>query len=234
MIDFDTYPSYNPYRPLALVVPPATLQQGADVYALQWGINAIVGSKLDTDGVLGSRTANGIHALQQRLGVTDDGVAGGQTQRAMILWLLGRAAGGLADSQKVRLVGKGQAEHEASMLIGNYSAKRDDADAPLGWSYDAGCCQMNTAHTDPALGFQPKFAVSSLVDHLRTAYVRYENKALYRGGTQTDRRRWALAAGAWNAPYWANWLAGVKPDAVPNDAQRATLEDYMAACIVYL
>lgn len=231
MIDFNKYPTYDKYRPLYWRRPPAQLQVGADVFALQHAINSIMGSALKTDGALGEKTDAGIGALQAKLGLVVDKHAGPKTQTAICLTLLAGLASSTTETYRIC---RGQLEHESSYRVGNYSAKRQDPKATLGWSYDAGAAQLNTALVSPEVGFNPREAIGRQVIHLEDHFMAYADTSKYRGTDHSQRRRWLLAAGSWNAPAWTNWLAGVKPDDEPDADQRATLEAYMSDVTIYL
>src|SRR6476619_4732797 len=81
-MDFTKYPAYSRYRSLYDRVP---MMVGFDVYALQLGINAVLGTTLKSDGTLGPKTGAKIWEVQHRLGETEDGKAGQLTQRALAL-----------------------------------------------------------------------------------------------------------------------------------------------------
>lgn len=209
---FDGYPTYDRYRTLRLTEP---MQRGADVYALQAAINHVAETALALDGILGQRTSRAIFLVQGQLGLAIDGKAGGLTQRGLAL----RIVSGATDVP-FNLV-KGQLEHESGYRLGNYSPKRTDG------SYDAGVAQRNTAYTSPRDGFHPVKSIVALEANTRHYYDLYAS-------IEDERRRWGVAAGAWNAPAFANYLAEVKPWAVPGPTALATFEAYIASVTAYL
>lgn len=219
---FTSYPIYSPYRTLALTTPA---QRGEDVYALQKAINAIALSGLIPDGELGPHTASALLKAQRKVGVADDGKAGVITQRAFALRILKKK---LVDVDLVPRLTEGQLQHESSFLLGNYSPER----GPM--NFDAGVAQLNSTHHRLRDAFDPVHAIGLLVDTTRGAYARYSAKAKFRGSDHSERRRWALAAGAWNAPAYANWLAGVQPWAEPGPSALQTFEAYMRDVTIYL
>jgi hypothetical protein len=220
-MDFTKYPRYNPYRVLVDRVP---MMIGCDVYALQLGINAILGTSLKSDGTLGPKTGAQIWNVQHRLGETEDGKAGMLTQRALALEVTALNNPGTVPAELVY----GQLEHESSFILGNYSAKRPNS------SYDAGVCQMNTEHHPADEAFNPAQAIPYLIAHTKNAYDAFHDKSLFRGDDHSDKRRWILAAGAWNAPAFAHYLAGVKPWAVPGATALELFNEYLADVSIYL
>jgi hypothetical protein len=220
---FSAFPTYNPYETLAFQTPRI---RGEHVYALQHAINAVARTDLTTDGVLGPRTAGGIVAAQNVVDVEMDGKAGVVTQRALAL-RIARERVRQSNAVPVPLL-KGQLQHESSFLLGNYSPARMDG------SYDAGVAQVNTAHQRPEDAFNPVWAIGRLVSNTLEAYLRFQDRTLYRGDDHSEARRWELAAGAWNAPAFANYLAGVKPWAVPSAAALDLFENYMSSVTIYL
>lgn len=208
---FTTFPSYSRYRPLKLTDP---LLRGEDVYSLQTALNALTEVVLTTDGILGQQTANAIVRLQKHLGIKADGVAGPGTQGEICREL----TAGFSVPHELMF---GQVSFECGRIIGNYSPVRPDG------SYDAGIAQRNTAHTPARDGFNAPASVETLAASTRVHYD------LFRG--LSERRRWELAAGAWNAPAYACWIAreegasGVSKarTAKPGPTARATLEAYI-------
>jgi len=185
---FSAYPTHNRYRPLRLLDPPLS---GPDVYALQLALNYVGQFKvpLSADGVLGPKTAKAIVGVQRKLGLEPvDGIAGPATQRALALRICKQEKSALPAG----LPG-GQVGFESGFFVGNYSPLRDDG------SYDAGLCQRNTRYVSAEDGFDPVESVKALVGRTEEHY------ALFVG--LPERRRWELAAGAWNAPAIACWYA---------------------------
>ena len=220
---FTAYPTYNRYRTLKLASP---LQRGEDVYALQTALSALGHSPGTHDGILGKLTKAAIVAAQEGLYITADGLAGPQTQTMICRHLANQA------SQRERLptgLLYGQISHESSCRVGNYSPARGDG------SYDAGVAQRNTAHTPAREGFTVPDSIEKLAADLRKHYGLYN-------GVMPTRRRWELAAGAWNAPAYASYIAReegatgvrVSSTAKPSANARAALEAYMDSATAYL
>lgn len=221
MIDFTQFPSYSNYRTLHRTYP---FQVGYDIYALQVALNAVMGSTLALDGVLGELTADVIPRFQRAAKIEEDGLAGGLTQRKLALWI--------ADRENSRRVPKtlirGQIEHESSFRLGCYSPRRSDG------SYDAGVVQRNTAHTPPAAGFQPVHSIIAYLGAVRAAYTLYE-------GVEGPTRRWGLAGMSWNCPAYSAWIANEEGASVPrsetahpSDSARAAAEAYAASVTAYM
>ena len=222
MVDFTAFPTYPLYRTLRRVEP---LQRGYDVYALQVALNAVMGSTLALDGILGEMTQDVIPRFQKAAKIDQDGLAGGLTQKKLALWIAARE-----NAQKVPMtLIRGQIEHESSFRLGCYSPLRSDG------SYDAGVVQRNTAHTPAAAGFQPVNSIIAYLGAVGGAYARYE-------GVEPLTRRWGLAAMSWNCPAFANYIAReegaskVAPNttARPSDAARVLAEAYAASVTAYM
>jgi hypothetical protein len=212
---FNRRPSYSPYRTLRLSSP---MMVGEDIYALQTALAALSHDPGPLDGIFGRATERAVRAAQTDLFVRVDGLAGGDTQLAICRHLA------YVVTENWRLPSGllfGQISHESSCRVGNYSGARPDG------SYDAGVTQRNTAHTSARAAFTVPDSMGALGKLLR------EHFDLYAGVPQ--RRRWELAAGAWNAPAYANYIAreegakGVpaRTTARPGVTARATLERYI-------
>lgn len=214
---FDTYPSYWRYRTLRLIDPP---MQGEDVYALQIGLNAVRDFTVPVvpDGILGLKTSKAIVAVQKFLKIVADGYAGQQTQRAIAL-RIGKAA--KKEFPLPAGLPGGQIGHESSFLLGNYSPQRSDG------SYDAGVVQRNISYHDPMDAFDPVSSIRLLCSHVFNNYQKYSS-------VENEKRRWELAVGSWNAPYYTNYLAGVKPYAIPGPTALQKLEEYIASATAYM
>jgi hypothetical protein len=211
---FTAYPSYNPYRNMRFVRD--RLMRGEDVYALQIAVKAVGAGDLAIDGIFGQQTKARVRSAQEILGLYVDGVAGPLTQRALALRFLAR------HEHMPYLLGLGQLTHESGCLLGNYSAKRADG------SYDAGVAQRNTNYTDPRLGFNPVESISALTLSFEHHYVLFDESDI------SEDRRLALAAGAWNAPAFACYYAGVRPWAVPSPAAADAFQHYLDSITAYL
>jgi hypothetical protein len=220
---FTAYPTYNRYRTLELKTP---MLRGEDVYALQTALNELGFHAGTADGILGSQTDSAIRGAQGNLGVLTDGKAGPLTQRAMALKLCER----VGTVQRVPFLAlKGQLQLESGFILGNYSPQRADG------TYDAGVAQRNTKFTPPVQGFDAIDSIDELGSIVRKHYDLFV-------GIPTDRRRWALAQGAWNAPAYACALA-MEEGATkvtrsmilhPSTAQRETFEEYVSNVSTYL
>jgi hypothetical protein len=217
VLDFTAYPTHARYRTLKLSDPRQT---GLDVYALQNAL-ADLGDHANPgplDGILGPQTAKAIRAAQEGMFITVDGLAGGGTQTALARHLAARVDYRLRLPAGLLL---GQLMTESGCRLGNYSPRRPDG------TYDAGVAQRNTQFTPPRDGFTVLASIDALGVRLRTYYDRFAGVA--------GRRRWELAAGSWNAPAFASYIAreegatGVKTSETlrPSDTARATLEAYM-------
>ncbi len=219
---FTEYPEYDRYRTLRLTGPQ---QRGADVFALQTALLACDFSPGSNDGILGVMTAKAISVAQEELGLTVDGLAGGRTQEA-----LGRVIEAVETVQYRLAKGllRGQLEHESGWRLGNYSAARDDG------SYDAGVAQRNTNFVSAQIAFDVPKSIEALASNTRKFYDKFAGVS--------NSRRWRLAAGSWNAPAFACYLAlhegatqvKVSETTKPGNAARALLEAYMVSATAYL
>lgn len=197
------------WRALRLTNP---VQRGWDVVALQTGLLGVQMQlpKWGPDGFLGEETSKATYLYQERRGLVEDGIAGGATQRAIALQIAARFT---QEFQIIRGLIPGQLEYESSLILGNHSVLRSDG------TRDCGVTQRNSAHTPIEQGFNTFESIKTLARHLRTYYERYRDWGV------PSRRAWELAAGAWNAPAWADKLA---KDLPITDAQRAHIEAYIA------
>lgn len=220
---FKAYPTYSPYRSLYYGIP---LVASEDVYALQTALNELGFKAGETDGLLGTKTDLAIRGAQAQLGLIRDGKAGPLTQRELALDIAER----VADTENVPFLAfKGQLQRESGYFLGNYSPLRDDG------TYDAGVGQRNTKFTSPSLGFDAQDSIAALGSVVRQYYDRFV-------GLKDDRRRWALAQGAWNAPAFACWIAKsegalkvtTNETLKPSPTQRDTFEAYVADVSLYL
>lgn len=220
---FSAYPTHNPYRPLRLADPPLS---GPDVYSLQLALNHVGEFKrpLAADGALGPKTAKAIEGVQRKLGLDPvDGIAGPATQRALAL----RICKELKSALPPGLPG-GQVGFESGFFFGNYSPLREDG------TYDAGLCQRNTRYVPAEQGFDPVESVQALVGRTEEHY------ALFVG--LPERRRWELAAGAWNSPAYSCWYAKaegatqvkVSQTLKPSAAAAQAFANYIAHACAYL
>lgn len=219
---FETVPTYDRYRTLRRTAP---MMRGEDVYALQTGLHALGYNPGTADGILGDQTAAAIRAAQSGLGVTVDGLAGGGTQTAIAKKAADRAR--VLYSLPVGLA-FGQIMHESSCRLGNYSPARSDG------TYDAGVAQRNTKLTPAKNGFDVPTSVDALGARARQYFNKFAGLPL--------KRRWELAAGAWNAPAYACWIAknegatkvATAETAKPSEASRAKLEEYMQSVTAFM
>jgi len=213
---FTSYPSYQRYRTLLLTTP---MMSGEDVYALQTALKAIGVDPMGFDGVLGPNTAKAIKLAQGAMWILSDGLAGPTTQIRLCDKIAVRETNMQRLPQGLLM---GHLSHESSCRLGNYSPLRDDN------TYDAGVAQRNTAHTEPKDGFNVPVSISALASNERKYFDKFV-------GLENMRRRWELAAGAWNAPAYASYIAReegatqvkVSETAKPGPTARAALELYM-------
>jgi hypothetical protein len=220
---FTTYPSYAVYRSLRLTNP---MMRGEDVFALQTALNALGINAGTEDGILGQTTSAAIKAAQKRFFLSVDGIAGGNTQKALALAISDKLSIEFGVPTSAMW---GQLEHESSFRLGNYSPQRPDG------SYDAGVAQRNTAHTPPPDGFTVPDSIEALVRNSRKHYDLF-------AGVVDKHRRWALAQGAWNAPAFACYLAreeGAKQvtsgmTRKPTPIQLKTFETYVSDVSIHL
>jgi peptidoglycan hydrolase-like protein with peptidoglycan-binding domain len=219
---FDSFPSYDRYRTLRLASP---IMKGEDVFALQTALKFIGNDPGTTDGVFGAATDRAVRAAQTFYEIVVDGLAGGTTQT----WLCRSLAAHFSAKHnlpKGLLIG--QITHESGCRVGNYSPQRADS------TYDAGVAQRNTAHTPARDGFNAPPSIDALGINERKYYDKY-------AGVKDVRRRWMLAAGAWNAPAYASFIANEEGAHVPRNeiatvgpTARFTLERYMTAATLLL
>lgn len=227
---FTAYPTYNPYRVLYDRTDDGLpLLRGEDVYALQCALNKIVRADLVLDGILGPATGAAIWNVQAALGVAHDGRAGSATQRAIALHLVILA--GVQKGSALFRLAKGAIQQESLYILGNYSPIR-----PTG-TFDAGVVQRNSQFHSLRDAFNPVDSINLWVLTTQDAHSRYANKDLFRDTNYAYpdwKRRWKLAAGAWNAPYFANFYAGVLPSVTPGAAAEVAFLNYVESVGVYL
>lgn len=221
---FTTYPTYFRYRTLGLTNP---MMRGEDVYALQTALEECGYPCGAPDGILGPITAKRITEFQAEMRLVSDGLAGGATQRALALDIARRSAAAAVIPYAAM---RGQIELESGYRLGNYSPQRPDN------NYDAGVTQRNTKFTSPPDGFDAQKSIDALAANTRKHYD------LFAGLNANDRRRWALAQGAWNAPAFACFIArelGAQKVTIgmtlkPTTEQRETFEAYVTNVSIYL
>lgn len=221
---FTSYPKYDFNRTLELKSPA---MRGEDVFALQKALTAGGYGALEPDGIHGPATDKVVRKAQTERLLLVDGKAGPATQKALALVLAHQTA----NATKCRYDAiMGQIEWEsAGYRLGAYSELRDDG------TFDAGITQRNTAHTPAREGFDPELSVTKLGVEVRKHYDLFQ-------GVRSERRRWQLAQGAWNAPAYACYIAkeegATKVTAGmtkrPSAAARQALEDYMTHVSKYL
>jgi hypothetical protein len=201
--------------------------EGEDVYALQTALLAYDCDPQGIDGKFGPGTRSAVLRAQNKLvgiGVVD-GIAGGLTQRGIVRALC------LDVNKKYSLplgLMFGHVSLESGCWVGNYSPQRDNG------SYDAGVAQRNTEHTPARDGFDTNKSLDALGTNERKYFDLYK-------GIEQERRRWELAAGAWNAPAYASYIARQEGSSVaasltakPGATARDTLERYMKLATTYL
>ena len=220
---FTSYPTYFRYRTLQLVDP---LMRGEDVYALQTALNELSFPCGYADGILGVLTGQAIKDAQRKYELVVDGKAGPTTQKTIAIKLASAVARAFGIPPEAN---RGQIEHESGYVLGNYSPLRSDN------TYDAGVAQRNTKYTDPKEGFDVGSSLGALSASTRKYYDLF-------AGVAPDRRRWALAQGAWNAPAFACYIAReegatkVTSGMVlrPGAEARRTFETYVSVVSQYL
>jgi hypothetical protein len=186
---FTRYPSYNYFRTLRLQKPVLT---GEDVYALQLALRERTGADLRIDGSLGTKTEEAIVEAQGLMTIEVDGLAGQETQTRLAQYIV--ATNEKNHSPRVpRSLAKGTIHTESGGLLGAFSPQRNNG------SYDAGIVQRNTELTDPRHGFDPIESLQVYVSRTRLYWTEFDGLSLV--------RRWALAAGSWNAPAFACFIA---------------------------
>jgi hypothetical protein len=239
---FTAYPTYPHYRALTDRTPNP-LMHGEDAYGLQLGITAVIrdGTTLEPDGIVGRRTGAAIWEIQQEIdGLIPDGKAGQKTQAAIAEAILVAQTPQQPDLYRLEV---GQLEHESSFWLGNYSEQHPIrpgvTPAVPGGDFDAGVAQRNSEFTPLKQAFNPVLSIAALVENTRRYYTRFSDKSRFRGSDHSELRRWKLAAGAWNAWAYANWLAGFSDSSArdPNkdgSTALAKFEAYMTDVSVYL
>jgi hypothetical protein len=222
---FSAYPTYNPYRTLYVTTPH---QKGEDVFALQTALEEAGFDLPDfgADGDLGKETGDAILRAQAAYGLSPDGKAGAKTQTALAnaIGVKVREKYGVAPGALY-----GQIQTESGFFLGNYSPLRADG------TFDAGVVQRNTKYTDPRGGFDVADSLDALAERIMLYYGKFK-------GVSTDKRRWALAQGTWNAPAFACYIAreegatGVTAGETlrPSSDARTKLEAYMASANAYV
>ncbi len=117
---------------------------------------------------------------------------------------------------------QGQVESESSYLVGNYTEPYENS------TRDLGLVMLHKAVTEEncRVAFDGPARVAQLANFLRTRHDLYYGQI----GAKTHRRAWELAAGAWNAPAWADTLARggtLKPE------QLTHITEYIGRVTVY-
>jgi len=215
---FDGIPSYYKYRTLKLAADPL---EGEDVYALQVCLGYVNESPIVADGVYGPKTDAAVRSAQTLVGLISDGKVGTLTWHAFANRLVVAA-------RKRHLIAAGLlygiVEHESGFRGGMYSDIRSDG------TFDAGMCQRNSKYHRLQDAFNPVLSVELLASTVKTNYDDYVTA----DNNLSELRCWGLAAGSWNAPYYANYLAGVEPSAKPGELARQKLEEYIDDVTTYL
>lgn len=207
------------------------MMRGEDVFALQTALVALGFDTKGVDGIFGDGTKGAVLAAQKALNITVDGLAGGGTQNAITRRLSNQVR--TKHDLPLGLV-YGQTMHESSSRLGNYSPEHS-ANVEGGPYFDAGVAQLNVRFTPIKDAFDVPKSIERLGKHLRDHYDLF-------AGVPSAQRRWELAAGAWNAPAWAKWIArqegasGVPTNQTskPTDAALQTLEAYMQSATAFM
>jgi len=221
-MDFSRYPDYPHYRAMRVTEP---MTVGYDVFALQSALADLGFSVGSIDGYFGAQTKSAVFNAQADFQITEDGIAGLETQRRICQRMFTPLR------QKYDLpynLLHGQVEHESSFWLGNYTPLYSNG------SYDAGVTQRNTAHTSASLGFNVPDSLDALANNVAKYFDKFE-------GVVNLRRRWQLAQGSWNAPAYACYIANEEGANVPRNQTakpsadaRKKIEAYMAAVSTYL
>lgn len=222
---FDTFPTYDRYRTLEMKTPAL---RGEDVYALQTALNELSFGAGTPDGIYGPMTDRAVREAQQTLKLVVDGKAGGATQKALALTIASQVSTVNRGRPPYSAL-LGQLEHESGFRLGIYSPLRPDN------TYDAGVTQRNTKFTSPQIGFDTKKSILALAEVVRDHHDLFT-------GVLSERRRWALAQGAWNAPAFACYIAREEGATKvttgmtlrPSLIARTTFEDYVTKVSKYL
>lgn len=205
---------------------------GWDVRAVQRELIAL-GHQLPrfgADGHYGEETVTAVTNYQKRKRLFVDGWAGPKTQQTLTLdvWWPIQAGYGIPPG-----LGRGQLGWESGLLPGNHSPARkqpDPARFPFkpdvnGHYFDNGVSQMASEYHNYEEAYHPQVALTYYAKRITAAHARYRQV-----GHVTDARRlWELAAGSWNRPAHANWLAGIRDGSAsePDADEREWLEFYI-------
>lgn len=216
------------------------VMRGWDVFALQTGLNKYTKDpKIEEDGIFGPRTLTAVTRFQKNRDLVADGIAGGQTQLAII-------RGILPDITKLYHLPqggiKGAVENESGNWLGNHTERYAND------SYDLGVIQIN--NIAKGVGYEQAFDALWALDFfgqtIRKAFDAYSTRSqarlarLQARGISDDylseRRRWELAWGSWNRPAHTAWLAGeTDSNSVrPTDTQLTWIEGYIDRVTVYI
>lgn len=204
---------------------------GWDVKALQRALVALDHDlpRFGADGHYGDETVAAVGSYQREKKLEADGWAGPVTMRAAALELWWPVQDSYAMPPGL---GRGQLGHESGLLFGNHSpARQQSRDMPNdpdenGNYFDNGIAQMASEYHSYETAYDPAEALCFYAKTITDYYKKYK-----RVGKITDERRlWELAAGAWNRPAHANWLAGIRDTTAvkPTDAQITWLEGYIS------
>jgi hypothetical protein len=221
---FTEHPTYNPYRNIKFVKGQPLSPASEDVFAIQTGLLGD-GYEIATDGVFGSESERVVKQFQKDFKLTEDGIPGQETQRKIAVNLITDATN-LHGLEHLLLYG--QIAHECGFFLGNYTPVYENG------SWDSGAAQENSKVHPVRVAFTTPTAINDCASSCKAHYMKFE-------GVAGVKRRWALAAGAWNRPAYAGYIAdeeGAKVPrseiAQPSDAARATLEAYMKSVTAYV
>lgn len=197
MLNFQLASGAYDYRPLKLD------NRGWDVYALQTALNGM-GHLLNLDGVFWFDTERSVKLWQEGRGLVVDGIAGILTQRSLAL-VNGEGAR-MRAILPIKLL-MGQIEKESGYELGNHTAPYKDG------SRDLGVAQRNDKQQ--RITYDQAFHVPNSLEVLsqtvRLRHDRYLSAPLREGFKRvSNERAWHLAAGSWNRPAHAAYLAGMR------------------------
>lgn len=176
---------------------------GWDVYALQTLLNDSLEGvivPLALDGVLGDKTAVAIWTYQKERGLVQDGKAGPETQRYLVLDQVHVV------TRKYEIpkgLVRGHLQQESSLWVGNYTAPYKDGTRDLG---------LTMRHAAPSfeaklVNFHGPQAIEFMYADTDRGVRPKKNSYIGQPGAPDHETAWELAVGSWNAPSVANSVA---------------------------
>ena len=190
------------------VLPPSTSPRvvlkrgmvGHEVYVLQVLLNDLTTgkAKLGEDGHFGAKTESKVRGLQKTERITQDGIAGLDTQRRLALRALKKAE---AVAKLPTGLLRGIMENESGYVVGSAN-----------WSVPGGVDvalmqeRVYTADYGDAARWREAMGLGGVIDAARTLREAYDRLHGLPGAT-TAKRAWELAALNHNYPYGADQIA---------------------------